>query len=252
MEHAKSQSSQAISSLPPIFSYAVQVYAFCTMAHVHPRSGSFLYAISNDTVHEGEPFCWWNGILRVCWTYGAVTGHRGAHWTDLRLWSVRPQQLVPSSGFRLLPGRGSWWDMGRWWTWWGGGHGWAAVQDWWCCHDVPRCGWHWLGLLWAGFFYPRSAWRSKKYSVELTITQAMADRSHAGVLYYFCHIHSKMSGRIILKNADGSNVTQAKRVLNDKAVPMSSKTSVVKPKNILKACVAPSHLRTHNLLIMVR
>ena len=59
------------------------------------------------------------------------------------------------------------------------------------------------------FFYPRSAWRSKKYSVELTITQAMADRSHAGVLYYFCHIHSKMSGRIILKNADGSNVTQA-------------------------------------------
>jgi len=59
------------------------------------------------------------------------------------------------------------------------------------------------------FFYPRSAWRSKKYSAELTITQAMADRSHAGVIYYFCHIHSKMSGRIILKNADGSNVTQA-------------------------------------------
>eukprot|EP00435_Cladocopium_sp_Y103_P020821 s4283_g5.t1 len=54
------------------------------------------------------------------------------------------------------------------------------------------------------FFYPRGDWMAKKYTAELTITQAMADQSHGGVIYYFCHIHSKMSGRIIIKNADGS------------------------------------------------
>jgi hypothetical protein len=50
---------------------------------------------------------------------------------------------------------------------------------------------------------------AKKYTVELTITQAMADKSHGGVIYYFCHIHSKMSGKIIIQNADGSTVTKA-------------------------------------------
>merc|ERR1719161_1932092 len=49
----------------------------------------------------------------------------------------------------------------------------------------------------------------KKYTVELAITQAMADKSHGGVIYYFCHIHSKMSGKIIIQNADGSPVTKA-------------------------------------------
>ena len=59
------------------------------------------------------------------------------------------------------------------------------------------------------FFYPRADWLAKKYTAELTITQAMADKSHGGVIYYFCHIHSKMSGKIIIQNADGSAVTQA-------------------------------------------
>ena len=59
------------------------------------------------------------------------------------------------------------------------------------------------------FFYPRGDWMAKNYTAELTITQAMADRSHGGVIYYFCHIHSKMSGKLIIKNADGSNATQA-------------------------------------------
>ena len=59
------------------------------------------------------------------------------------------------------------------------------------------------------FFYPRGDWSAKTYTAELTITQAMADRSHGGVIYYFCHIHSKMSGKIIIKNADGSDATQA-------------------------------------------
>jgi len=59
------------------------------------------------------------------------------------------------------------------------------------------------------FFYPRGDWMAKSYTAELTITQAMADRSHGGVIYYFCHIHSKMSGKIIIQNADGSPVTQA-------------------------------------------
>jgi len=59
------------------------------------------------------------------------------------------------------------------------------------------------------FFHPRSEWMKKKYTAELTITQAMADKSHGGVIYYFCHIHSKMSGKIIIQNADGSAVTKA-------------------------------------------
>ena len=43
-----------------------------------------------------------------------------------------------------------------------------------------------------------------KYMAELTITQAVADRSHGGVIYYFCHIHSKMSGKIVISTVDGS------------------------------------------------
>ena len=50
-----------------------------------------------------------------------------------------------------------------------------------------------------------------KYTAELTITQAVADKSHGGVIYYFCHIHSKMSGKIVIKNVDGSRYSPAKR-----------------------------------------
>ena len=38
---------------------------------------------------------------------------------------------------------------------------------------------------------------------KLTITQAVADASHDGVIYYFCHTHSKMSGKIIIHKVDG-------------------------------------------------
>merc|ERR1719331_2842664 len=57
------------------------------------------------------------------------------------------------------------------------------------------------------FFFPREEWMSKQYTAELTVTQAVADRSHGGVLYYFCHIHSKMSGKIKILNVDGSPFT---------------------------------------------
>ena len=56
------------------------------------------------------------------------------------------------------------------------------------------------------FFYPREAWGEKEYHVELTITPELAAASHGGVLFYFCHIHSRMSGRIVLHNADGTRV----------------------------------------------
>jgi uncharacterized protein (DUF305 family) len=72
------------------------------------------------------------------------------------------------------------------------------------------------------FFYPRGDWMAKTYSTELTITQAMADKSHGGVIYYFCHIHSKMSGKIIIQNADGSPVTQA----NGSALPNPTELSL--------------------------
>lgn len=54
------------------------------------------------------------------------------------------------------------------------------------------------------FFLPREAWKAKMYTAELTITEAVAAKSKGGVLYYFCHIHSKMSGKIVIENADGS------------------------------------------------
>jgi hypothetical protein len=37
----------------------------------------------------------------------------------------------------------------------------------------------------------------------------MADASNGGVIYYFCHIHSKMSGKIIIKQAGGAAYTNA-------------------------------------------
>ncbi|CAJ1397320.1 unnamed protein product [Effrenium voratum] len=74
------------------------------------------------------------------------------------------------------------------------------------------------------FFYPRADWMAKNYTAELTITQAMADRSQGGVIYYFCHIHSKMSGKIVIKNADGSAVTQAdgQPLVNAQELPLYS------------------------------
>merc|ERR1740117_1289553 len=60
------------------------------------------------------------------------------------------------------------------------------------------------------FFYPRDVWIGKTYTAELTITQAVAERSHRGVIYYFCHIHSKMSGKIQIMKDDGYKYTNAK------------------------------------------
>jgi len=52
------------------------------------------------------------------------------------------------------------------------------------------------------FFYPREEWSKKTYSAALTITADVVEKAKAngGVLYYFCHIHSKMSGRLIIKD----------------------------------------------------
>jgi len=57
------------------------------------------------------------------------------------------------------------------------------------------------------FFTPKSDWVQSSYRVELDITQDLADMSHGGVIFYFCRIHSKMSGRIIIKNTDGTQAT---------------------------------------------
>lgn len=53
------------------------------------------------------------------------------------------------------------------------------------------------------FFYPSEVWAENHYTVELTITQELADESLGGVLYYFCHIHSLMSGKIIIAGSTG-------------------------------------------------
>jgi len=55
------------------------------------------------------------------------------------------------------------------------------------------------------FFYPRAEWVASSYKATLTITQEVADASIGGVIYYFCHIHSKMSGKIIITDAVDSS-----------------------------------------------
>lgn len=54
------------------------------------------------------------------------------------------------------------------------------------------------------FFLPLDVWGEKVYSAELTITEELANESSGGVIYYFCHIHSKMSGKIQIVNDDGT------------------------------------------------
>ena len=39
-------------------------------------------------------------------------------------------------------------------------------------------------------------WLRKHYAVQLTITPAVLNRAQGGELYYFCHIHTRMSGRM--------------------------------------------------------
>ena len=60
------------------------------------------------------------------------------------------------------------------------------------------------------FFLPRGDWSAKKYTAKLKITQAVADASFGGEIYYFCHIHSKMSGKIKIKGSSGKAGSTAK------------------------------------------
>ena len=69
------------------------------------------------------------------------------------------------------------------------------------------------------FFFPRGDWSAKKYTAKLTITQAVADASNGGVIYYFCHIHSKMSGKIKIAGSTG------KAGSKEKALYLPSKIS---------------------------
>lgn len=48
------------------------------------------------------------------------------------------------------------------------------------------------------FFIPKKQWTSKHYKVELTITPEILARAVGGQLFYFCHIHTRMSGRLVI------------------------------------------------------
>mmetsp|Transcript_8582 Transcript_8582/g.28119 ORF Transcript_8582/g.28119 Transcript_8582/m.28119 type:complete len:417 (-) Transcript_8582:203-1453(-) len=54
------------------------------------------------------------------------------------------------------------------------------------------------------FFYPRADWKEKKYEVKLFLNEDEGD--YAGDLFYFCHIHNEMSGRIKIVDADGAEL----------------------------------------------
>mmetsp|Transcript_29318 Transcript_29318/g.73204 ORF Transcript_29318/g.73204 Transcript_29318/m.73204 type:complete len:805 (-) Transcript_29318:704-3118(-) len=92
------------------------------------------------------------------------------------------------------------------------------------CADAAETG---LDCYEPEFFYPRSVWREKEYSVVLNVTQAVADASNGGVIYYFCHIHSKMSGKIIILNPDGSPFSNGKPEKPLYSVPERSSFDVI-------------------------
>jgi uncharacterized protein (DUF305 family) len=46
------------------------------------------------------------------------------------------------------------------------------------------------------FFIPKAEWLQKHYTVELTLSPAVLARAIGGELFYFCHIHTRMSGRL--------------------------------------------------------
>jgi len=82
--------------------------------------------------------------------------------------------------------------------------------------DIPTCedaGTTGLDCYEPEFFYPRGDWLEKQYLAELTITPEVAAASKGGVIYYFCHIHSKMSGKIVIKNDDGSDYSNGSEEL---------------------------------------
>ena len=49
------------------------------------------------------------------------------------------------------------------------------------------------------FDYPTAFWTKSLYSVILTVTD-----TKTAEIFYFCHIHNYMSGRVIIVNVDGS------------------------------------------------
>eukprot|EP00971_Amphidinium_carterae_P226176 4486418-Amphidinium_carterae.1 len=53
------------------------------------------------------------------------------------------------------------------------------------------------------FFYPLADWAAHEFKIELTIT----DASVASSLVYFCHIHNKMSGLLLIEGGTGPSVT---------------------------------------------
>ena len=59
------------------------------------------------------------------------------------------------------------------------------------------------------FFYPRGEWADENYAVRLTLT----DESYEKDVFYFCHIHAGMSGRIKVMDADGSYAAADKPAL---------------------------------------
>merc|ERR1711865_772882 len=53
------------------------------------------------------------------------------------------------------------------------------------------------------FFYPKGDWTDLgNFSVQLTIS----DETYTEDLFYFCHIHDGMSGRIKVLDSDGNEV----------------------------------------------
>ncbi|CAN0269391.1 unnamed protein product, partial [Hapterophycus canaliculatus] len=54
------------------------------------------------------------------------------------------------------------------------------------------------------FFFPEETWLESVYTVELTVTDVNVTE-----IFYFCHIHNGMSGRIYIVDAEGDTPAEA-------------------------------------------
>eukprot|EP00752_Nemacystus_decipiens_P006571 g5917.t1 len=60
------------------------------------------------------------------------------------------------------------------------------------------------------FFFPEETWMETEYTVELTVTDPTVTE-----IFYFCHIHNGMSGRIYIVDAEGDEPAEAEIELYD-------------------------------------
>jgi hypothetical protein len=85
------------------------------------------------------------------------------------------------------------------------------------------------------FLWPRAEWLERRYGVEITITDEIARHAaeHGGIIYYFCHLHSKMSGKLRITGnyqKDGSAYQKTKSYEKSSYAPHGTELNEYVPR----------------------